>query len=337
MTLESNKTQKIAICIAIIVLGIIVWFSIREALQTYDDSQTTCQGMISPSPTVTEPQQVFTSLSVELYGQTLNIPEYTDKAYVELNGNKPLFKEDEIISEYYESYSGLDDLGRCQVAMACLSRDTMPLPYEKREAIGSVKPAGWKTAKYPGIVDGLYLYNRCHLIGWQLSAENANPLNLTTGTRYLNVEGMLPFENKVDDYIEATEHHVMYRVTPIFLGEELVCRGILIEAQSVEDNGCVFCVYCYNVQPGIDINYADGTSREATTDYSDELIETAEQLGLKEEIRTYIINNKTKKIHKPDCSSVSDIGNANFEQYEGYLSTLLQEGYTLCKKCNPAK
>ena len=233
-------------------------------------------------------------------------------------------------SEYYESYSGLDDLGRCQVAVACISRDTMPLPYEKREDIGSVKPAGWQTAKYPELINGLYLYNRCHLIGWQLSAENANPLNLTTGTRYLNVDGMLPFENKVDDYVEKTDHHVMYRVTPIFVGDELVCRGILMEAQSVEDSGCIFCVYCYNVQPGIEINYKDGTSRVADTasDITQGVVE-------KEEIKEYVINNRTKKIHRPSCSSVADIESSNIQGYKGKISELLEDGYSACKKCNP--
>lgn len=260
------------------------------------------------------------------------IPAYVDCPYYEVNGNKPFFTEEEVIDQYYESYSGLDDLGRCQVAMACLSRDTMPLPYEKREDIGSVKPAGWQTAKYPELINGLYLYNRCHLIGWQLSAENANPLNLTTGTRYLNVDGMLPFENRVDAYIEKTDHHVMYRVTPIFVGDELVCRGILMEAQSVEDDGCVFCVYCYNVQPGIEIDYATGNSRLAGS--SDTPFPPTQQ-AQKTERHKYVLNNKTKKVHKPDCSSITDIASANFEDYEGYLQTLLDEGYTACKKCNP--
>lgn len=269
------------------------------------------------------------SLTFSLYGYDLVIPDYVDCPYYEVNGNKPLFKSEEIMSDYYESYSGLDDLGRCQVAMACLSRDTMPLPYEKREDIGSVKPAGWQTAKYPELINGLYLYNRCHLIGWQLSAENANPMNLTTGTRYLNVDGMLPFENKVDAYIEKTDHHVMYRVTPIFVGDELVCRGILMEAQSVEDNDCVFCVYCYNIQPGIEIDYATGNSW-VKGDVTPVVTEAE-----KKEVKKYVLNNKTMKVHRPDCSSITDIGSKNIEEYEGYLETLLSEGYVTCKKCKP--
>lgn len=189
-----------------------------------------------------------------------DIPEYTGDAYVEINHNKPTFTNDEITTESYESYSDLDDLGRCGVAEACIGTDIMPT--EKRGQIGQVKPSGWHTVKYPEYISDNYLYNRCHLIGYQLTGENANEKNLITGTRYLNVTGMLPFENEVTDYIKETDNHVMYRVTPLFVDDELVARGVYMEAYSVEDNGAgiSYNVYCFNVQPNITIDYATGDS-----------------------------------------------------------------------------
>lgn len=189
------------------------------------------------------------------------IPEFTDAAYVAVNDNVPFFLPEEHTTESYESYSDLDELGRCGVTMACIGVDIMPT--EDRGDIGSVKPTGWHSVKYD-IVDGKYLYNRCHLIGFQLAGENANKRNLITGTRYLNIEGMLPFENLVADYVKETENHVLYRVTPIFEGDNLVAHGVLMEGYSVEDEGegVCFCVYAYNAQPGITIDYATGESRE---------------------------------------------------------------------------
>lgn len=186
------------------------------------------------------------------------IPEYNNTPYIEINNNKPYFNNTDMTTVFYEHYSELDNLGRTGVAMACLGPET--LPTEKRGPIGMIKPAGWHTVKYPDVIKDLYLYNRCHLIAFELSGENANEKNLTTGTRYLNISGMLPFENKTRKYIEDTHNHVIYRVTPVFINNELVCRGILIEAKSVEDNNLEFCVYCYNVQPGIIIDYTTGDS-----------------------------------------------------------------------------
>ncbi|MBQ9599978.1 MAG: DNA/RNA non-specific endonuclease [Clostridia bacterium] len=185
------------------------------------------------------------------------IPPYSGKAAVTVNSNKPFFSEDEITDTSFESYSELYYLGRCGAATASLSRDTMPT--EERGKIGMIKPTGWHLVKYD-FIDGKYLYNRCHLIGYQLSGENANEQNLITGTRYLNVTGMLPYENKVASYIRATGNHVMYRVTPIFDGANLLASGVLMEALSVEDGGAriSFCVYCYNAQPGVAIDYATG-------------------------------------------------------------------------------
>lgn len=195
----------------------------------------------------------------------LNIPEYSGEAYVEVNGNKPFFTESDISTDSFEYYSELDSLGRCGVAFANISREMMPT--EERGEIGSIKPSGWNQAKYEGIVDSKppFLYNRCHLIAYCLTAENANEKNLITGTRYMNVEGMLPFEERVARYLNDYDNHVLYRVTPVFEGKNLVAGGVLIEAYSVEDNGTgvCFCVYCYNVQPCIEIDYRTGESRIA--------------------------------------------------------------------------
>jgi len=190
------------------------------------------------------------------------IPPFSGEAYVAVNGNVPFFVEEEYTTESYEYYTELDALGRCGMTMACIGVDIMPT--EERGSIGSVKPSGWQSVKYD-IVDGKYLYNRCHLIGYQLSGENANKRNLITGTRYLNIEGMLPFENLVADYVKETENHVLYRATPIFNGNDLVAEGVLMEGWSVEDQGegVCFCVYAYNAQPGIVIDYATGESRLA--------------------------------------------------------------------------
>lgn len=187
------------------------------------------------------------------------IPAYDGKAYVAVNNNEPFFTDSDMITTAFENYSDLDSLGRCGVAYANICKEIMPT--EKRGKIGMIKPSGWHTVKYDVIKDR-YLYNRCHLIGYQLAGENANPKNLITGTRYLNVEGMLPFENLVADYVNNTGNHVLYRVTPMFSGSNLVANGVLIEAKSVEDNGggILFNVYCYNVQPGVGINYENGDS-----------------------------------------------------------------------------
>lgn len=188
------------------------------------------------------------------------IPTYSGKAYVAVNDNVPFFTDTDMITTSYEYYSNLDSQGRCGVCVASVGTDIMPT--EERGTIGNVKPSGWNQTKYAGVVDGNYLYNRCHLIGYQLTGENANTKNLITGTRYLNIEGMLPFENMVADYVKETKNHVIYRVTPIFEGSNLLASGVLMEAKSVEDNGdgILYCVYCYNVQPGVGINYADGSS-----------------------------------------------------------------------------
>ena len=201
----------------------------------------------------------FPNETIETNIDISEIPEYQEKIYIEINNNKPYFKKEDYTKESFEKYSDLDDLGRCGVAFANISKSIMPKEGEERESISNVKPTGWVQEKY----NGEYLYNRCHLIGYQLSGENDNELNLITGTRYFNVEGMLPFENKVADYIEDNqENHVLYRVTPVFENDNLLAKGVEIEAYSIEDNGEGICfnVFIYNVEPEVNINYATGES-----------------------------------------------------------------------------
>lgn len=251
-----------------------------------------------------------------------DIPEYSGEAYVYVNDNVAAFTKEEIKSTSFEYYSDLDNFGRCGMCMACVGQDIMPK--ESRGEIGMIKPTGWHTVKYDVIPDK-YLYNRCHLIGYQLSGENANEKNLITGTRYLNVVGMLPFENAVADYVQKTGNHVMYRVIPIFKGEELLARGVTIEAYSVEDNGAGinFYVFCYNVQPYIKIDYATGES------------EVEEAGTVQGETMNYILNTNSKKFHLPDCASVTDISSKNKKEYSGTREALISQGYQPCKACNP--
>lgn len=260
-----------------------------------------------------------------------NIPDYDGKAYVELNDNVPEFsKSEKTYSESFEEYGKLDSLGRCTYAVSCIGKDLMPT--EKRGLIGSVKPSGWHISKYD-FVDGKYLYNRCHLIGYQLTAENANERNLITGTRYLNVEGMLPFENNVADYIEITNNHVYYKVTPIFQGNNLVANGVQMQAYSVEDNGqgVSFNVYCYNVQPGVAIDYATGDNQAVASSSASVTSTSSDEADKK----TYIVNTKTKKFHNPDCEGVKKMSSSNKKKYKGTRDSLISNGYSPCQKCNP--
>ncbi len=258
------------------------------------------------------------------------LPAYSGKAYTEVDGNIPNFSSAELAVKSYEKYSDLDSLGRCTVTIASIGRDLMPT--EDRGSIGSVKPTGWHTVKYD-TVDGKYLYNRCHLIGFQLTGENANVKNLITGTRYMNVDGMLPFENMVADYIKETGNHVAYRATPIFEGSNLLASGVQIEAYSIEDEGDGICfnVYCYNVQPGITINYADGSSSldADSTEDTDKTNET-EAVSV-----TYVLNTSTKKFHYPSCYSAKKIAEKNYAESSLSRSELIANGYDPCGNCKP--
>ena len=250
-----------------------------------------------------------------------DIPAYSGDPYVVVGDNSPEFPQEDQVPVSFEEYTPLDSLGRCGTAYACVSPDTMPT--EERGDIGQVKPTGWHTVKYD-CVDGKYLYNRCHLIGYQLTGENANEENLITGTRYLNVEGMLPFENLVADYVKETDHHVLYRVTPIFDGDDLVASGVRMEAWSVEDQGDDVCfdVYVYNCQPGVAIDYATGDSwlEEDGTSQSEEA--------------TYILNTRSKKFHLPDCSGAASMSEDNRQTYTGSREDLIAQGYSPCGQCD---
>ena len=258
----------------------------------------------------------------QMQSELAQLPEYSDAAYTTLNGNEPEFSDEDMTTESFEFYSDLDSDGRCGVVYANLGLDLMPT--EERQSIGQVKPSGWKTVKYDN-VDGKYLYNRCHLIGFQLSGENANEKNLITGTRYMNTEGMLPFENMVADYIKETGNHVLYRVTPLFEGNNLVASGVQMEAKSVEDNGEGICfnVYVYNIQPGIEIDYATGESQMAAAEETDG------------EIVSYILNTNNKKFHYEECNSVMQMKEENKQKYTGTREDLLRQGYEPCGSCMP--
>ena len=271
----------------------------------------------------------FLILSINTYAfDQEDIPAYENLPYSEINGNVPFFDESDLTTSSYETYLPFDDLGRCQAASACLGPET--LPTEKRDAIGRIKPSGWHTVKYPDQIEDLYLYNRCHLIAYELSAENDNEYNLVTGTRYMNVSGMLPFENKTTDYIKTTGNHVLYRSTPVFKDNELVCRGVLIEALSVEDHGdgICFCVFCHNVQPGIEIDYATGDSHatENTASVTDSKPNVSD---------LYVINKRSGVFHHPDCDSVNNMAKRNKETTGKTREQLLSEGYHPCQNCNP--
>ncbi|MBP3769370.1 MAG: DNA/RNA non-specific endonuclease [Lachnospira sp.] len=256
---------------------------------------------------------------------------YDGKPYVVINDNDPDFTDADMTTTSFESYGELDGLGRCTTAFANIGKDLMPA--EKRGSIGEVKPTGWQTAKYDN-VDGKYLYNRCHLIGYQLTGENANAKNLITGTRYLNVDGMLPFENMVADYIKETNNHVLYRVTPVFFGDNLVASGVHIEAESVEDNGdgILFNVYCFNAQPGIAIDYATGDSHQDDSIVADASKSTT---AAEANVQTYVLNTNTKKFHKESCNSARSMDASNKKIYTGSRQEIIDMGYEACGVCKP--
>ena len=270
-----------------------------------------------------------------------SLPAYSGEAYVAVNNNQPYFSEEERQNtEAFETYSPLDELGRCGVAWSNICQELMPT--EERGEIGQVKPSGWHTVKYD-CVDGKYLYNRCHLIGFQLAGENANEQNLITGTRYLNIEGMLPFENLVADYVQETGNHVLYRVTPVFDGDNLVASGVLMEGWSVEDagEGVCFCVYAYNVQPGVEIDYATGDSWETGETPSESQPETSTQQPEQGDSTQssgemeYVLNTSSHKFHYPDCGSVSQMSDSNRQDYTGTREEIIAQGYEPCGNCNP--
>ena len=304
--------------IATLIIAISGYFGIdtEQIVETVNESRVEQEQLAGQE---NEAGQVSQSVSIEA------IPEYTGSAYVAINDNVPALTEADYTEESFETYSDLDSLGRCGVAYANVGVDIMPT--EDRGEIGHVKPTGWQSVKYDN-VDGKYLYNRCHLIGFQLTGENANKENLITGTRYFNVDGMLPFENMVADYVKETQNHVLYRVTPFYEGNDLVASGVQMEAWSVEDNGEGICfnVYVYNIQPGIEIDYATGESK---------LAEQGAAQGETDESEVFVLNTSGKKFHLPNCSSVSTMKAENKEEYTGSREDLISQGYEACGKCKP--
>lgn len=315
-----------------------------------------CKGDTVPSqsdaPSASQGQQTESSAPTEITTASSfslsDVPAYSGKAYISVNGNVPYFTAAELTTTSFETYSDLDTLGRCGVTYACIGQDLMPT--KERGSIGMVKPTGWHTVRYDDLVDGKYLYNRCHLIGYQLTGENANTQNLITGTRYLNIEGMLPFENMVADYIQETDNHVLYRVTPIFEGNNLLANGVLMEGYSVEDKGAgvSYCVFAYNVQPGIEIDYATGESKLADSAQQEEqktatVTPTPSPEPEKQEPATgseasqadYILNTNTKKFHYPTCSSVNDMKEKNKQEFFGTRDEAISNGYSPCGRCKP--
>jgi len=271
------------------------------------------------------------------YLKNLEIPEYDGKAYILINDGIPFFDTSDIKPESYEIYYDLDELGRCTLADAVVGQDLMPT--EKRGDISSVKPTGWHKSRYPKeLVDGESLYNRCHLIAFGMCGETANKYNLVTGTRYFNTKGVNNFENMVIDYVRETNEHVRYRVTPVWTGDNLVCDGEIVEAWSVEDNGeaICFCIYAYNVQPGIVIDYATGDNWLDGESKPEEIVSSVdEELPLLDEDYegTFILNIKKKKIHTENCPGANDISEKNKEIYTGSYNELIKRGFVPDKAC----
>lgn len=326
----------------------------RDGFESLDSAS--CKGDTVPSqsdaPSASQGQQTESSAPTEITTASSfslsDVPAYSGKAYISVNGNVPYFTAAELTTTSFETYSDLDTLGRCGVTYACIGQDLMPT--KERGSIGMVKPTGWHTVRYDDLVDGKYLYNRCHLIGYQLTGENANTQNLITGTRYLNIEGMLPFENMVADYIQETNNHVLYRVTPIFEGNNLLANGVLMEGYSVEDKGAgvSYYVFAYNVQPGIEIDYATGESKLADSAQQEEqktatVTPTPSPEPEKQEPATgseasqadYILNTNTKKFHYPTCSSVNDMKEKNKQEFFGTRDEAISNGYFPCGRCKP--
>ena len=306
---------------------------------TDSDKDTTTKEYVTENTEEVTEESSMTGFDVS------TIPDFSGEPFYILNNNVPFFNETEKNNkDGFENYSDLDDLGRCGVAYANICIDIMPT--EERGEIGQIRPSGWHTVKYNGIVDGNYLYNRCHLIGYQLAGENANEKNLITGTRYMNIVGMLSFESEVYEYVQETNNHVLYRVTPIFEGDNLVASGVEMEAYSVEDNGKGVCfnAYVYNVQPGIIINYATGDS-EVDPNYSyvsseDNNVTDNEDYSSEESTAVipecdYVLNTNTKKFHYPSCGSVQDMKDKNKEYYTGDRQALIDRGYSPCGRCKP--
>lgn len=351
--MKSGKTKYLWIgilAISTIIAGSgMIYFSLPDSHDENASSEQMTEESVSVfelevSETVSEKEEVVLTEVVSTTEEqsadnSMELPQYAGQPSVEINDNLPDFTEEDHTTESFEDYSELDSLGRCGVAFSCIGTELMP--EEERGEIGAIRPSGWHTVKYNDIIEDRYLYNRCHLIGYQLSGENSNEKNLITGTRYMNMQGMLPYENMVSEYVEHTGNHVLYRVTPIFEGNNLVASGVEMEAYSVEDKGkgVSFHVYCFNVQPGIEIDYTNGDSW-IKEDYVSSSTETTEELSSGTMVPDYssydyVLNTNTKKFHYPWCSSVSEMKEKNRKGYTGSRDELVAEGYSPCKRCMP--
>ena len=360
--MDKNPYRTSAICLATVLLLAVALSGCKPA-EVYEQASTVKieTDAMSTQEAATESSDAGDEKEFDLTEEefTLSmVPEYSGNAYADINDDIPFFSEDELIAETFQEYWPLDELGRCTGAYACIGPES--LPTEPRENISMIEPTGWHSIQYEGIDRG-YLYNRCHLIGYQLTGQSANEKNLITGTRYMNVEGMLPFENSVEMYVEGTGNHVLYRVRPYYQGDDLVAAGVLMEAKSIEDPLVQFCAFCYNVQPGIEIDYATGDSRVKETASSDEIlpivvdppseesksitrssengsiteIEEKDTPSEEPEEITYILNTNTKKFHQPYCSSVQDIKDKNKRETTQSREEIISQGYQPCKRCNP--
>ena len=340
---KGTLSRGAILCILLLCVLLVIGFGVR-----YVDMDAVLSDL-------TEVYSVIASLwskPFDLDAFLQNPPYFQGEPETITHGNTPLFSRKERSNIRTVIYSELDELGRCGSATAYLGPET--LPSENRSPIGMIKPSGWQTVRYDDLIEDKYLYNRCHLIGYQLSGENADPRNLITGTRYFNMSGMLPYENMVYEYIAGTKKHVLYRVTPVFLSDNLLASGVLMEAYSLEDNGAglCFCVYAHNVQPGIVINYATGESfAEKAVEGSPPAARTISDMTVEEihpeeasrlsaaqndsESIYYILNKNTKRFHLPSCPSAQETKDKNKESYSGSREELIERGYVPCGRCNP--
>ena len=327
------KRKAIVIFLALLIMTMLCSCIPKSEVQTILEPSNQSSGTEKPSTQVTtEPPTPTDSPKLELVDD--GGEDTGTKAFSYINGNVPEFSdEDKQRTDPFKDYSDLDTLGRCGIAYANICKEYIPT--EERGSIGMVKPSGWQTIRID-FVEGGYLYNRCHLVGYQLAGDNADERNLITGTRYLNTVGMLPFENKVSNYMHKNpDNHVLYRVTPIYAQPtDLIASGVKMEAYSVEDHGegISFNVFCPNVQPGVEINYQTG---DAIID-PDYIIDDGDDIEPTDPNATeYVVNSRSMKFHKPECSKVKDIAEYNRHTLWTTREDLIADGYSPCGFCNP--
>jgi len=305
-----------------------------SAIEEYEFSLDMFNGYLGNDPEL----QDHPKAPRRTWAENLDIPEYSGEAYILLNDGNPFFRTDNLEPIPWEMYYDLDEMGRCTLAEGVFGKETMPT--EKRGDISSIKPTGWHSVRYhQELVDGESLYNRCHLVAFGLSGESANKYNLVTGTRYFNTDAVNAFENMVMDYIRETENHVRYRVTPVFSGDNLVCDGQVVEAWSIEDNGegICFCIWSYNVQPGIYIDYLTGDNYLIDENYlAQDSVANGHSFdySLKDDcIGDFVLNIKKKKIHSADCNGVAAMSEKNREDYSGSYNELIEQGFEPDMNC----